>query len=170
MIFATEKLGKHSIEIEVDRKGKFSAQFDDQDYAAETHAELVELLKKAVKRHDRYKPIEVTVLGVMFKPARRSFDNEKIMAGDGTIDAVLRGYHARNRVWLLTSVEGSEKFQLGGYNCKGVIVRRLTLEETLRYLKLAEDRRIAATAIEDFVGSVKVDPKELVEAAQKEAK
>lgn len=169
MKFGTEQIGKHKIEVEVDRKGQFSAEFDEVTYSASTVNELTDVLKKAVKRLEKVKPIAVTVLGMIKKAPTSKWDTEKFSEGDGAIDALLRGYHERNRVWLLTTVEGQHKFQVGGYGNRAVIARRLTLQETIDYQARLEARRVAVTAVEDFIGAAKVDPAALLEAARKAA-
>lgn len=160
----TLQIGKRAIEIEITPAGKFIAVLEDMDFKADTKAELIEQLKKAVKRADRVKPIAVTVVGLVPKRGRKSWDHEHFENGAGAVDAVLRGYHQRNRVWLLTSVDGGHKFNVGGWSSEGtVIVRRLTLAETLEYTKKLEAMRVAKTALEDFIGAAKVDPAKLLE-------
>lgn len=156
------KIGERKIAIEVSATtGKFTAEFDEQDYSADTRADLVEQLKKVVKRADRSRPIGVTMLGMVVKTARKSW----AMEGAGTVDAMLRGRHDRNRAWLLTSVDGKHKFQVSGYSSDATIARRLTLAEALEYREKFEAVRAATTALEDFVGAVKVDPAELLRKA-----
>lgn len=155
MKLTTAKLGKHKIDIEVGHNGKFSAVLDDQDYSADTQAELLEQLKKAIRRLEKQKPIEVTVLGIVKSKHGHYRDYNE---GDGFLHALLRGRHDRNRVWLMTTEDGKEKFQIGGYERDGTIVRRLTHAETSAYMALLEQRRKTKTAIEDFIGAVKLDP------------
>lgn len=160
MKLTTEKISEQRIDIEVDTNGGFSATFNDQDFNAKTRLELIEQLKKAVKRFERVTPVEVTILGLVRKKNRKSWDSEAFEQGAGAVNAKLRGRHVRNRVWLMESDDDDKacKFHLGGYKSDGTIVRRLTPKETLRYNELLEQKRVAETALEDFVGSVKVDP------------
>jgi len=167
MKFGTETVGKHAIAVEIDGRGTFSAEFNDEDFSAPTHKELVEMLRKAVRKASKVKPVEVTILGLVPKTVRKSWDNELFIDGAGTIDAQLRGRHSRNRVYLLKTENGS-KFQLSEYGRKErPIVRRLTEVEKQQYLTLLEAQRVAATALEDFIGEVSINPDQALAAAAK---
>lgn len=166
MKLATETVSKQKIEIEVDSHGQFSAEFNDMSFSAKTRLELLEQLKKAVRTFEKTKPVLVTVLGLVRKANRRSWDTEHFIQGAGTVDAKLRGHHDRNRVWLLTSEDG-QKFQVGGYRSDATIARRLTTAEAVRYGELVEAIRVATTALEDFVGCVGIDPAKALEAASR---
>lgn len=166
MKHGTETIRGVRVEVEVDTVGQFSATFDDQEYDAPTRKELLAKLEVAIKRAQRYKPIDVSVLNLVPKPTTRSWDSELYQEGPGVVQAKLRGYHQSQRVWLLTAVDGAhagKKFQVGGYQREGIIARRLTLDETMRYTALCEALRVAETALKDFVGSVKIDPKQALE-------
>lgn len=163
----SEKIGNVLVDIEVDPNGMFSATFDGEDYREKTREQLLEKVKAAVRKAKRARPVDVSVLDTIEKPARKTWDTEYFMDGLGIVDAKLRGHHERNRRWLLTEEGGQKrKFNISTYEDSEKIVRRLTDEEKRRWFQLKEAERLAAVALEDFLGVVKVDPAELLEAAQ----
>lgn len=176
MKLTTEKIGEARIDIEVDGDGKFWGEFNDQTYSAKTRDELLELLKKAVKKATSQGAVDVTVLGLV--PAvkgRYGYDSGPFAPGDGVVHAKLRSKHERQSQYLLLSDGDGErtKFQVSTYRRAdgAVIARRLTLEEVREYQQLCETMRVAKTALEDFVGRVQIDPdKALKDATRPEPK
>lgn len=176
---SVQVVGAHRIDINVDDNGNFSAEFNDQDFSAKTKADLVEKLTKAVKRADAQGVVDVTVLGLVpLMPGKGSAwrgRGEHFEQGAGFVNAKLRGQHERSyHTYLLVSEAGigykaGVKFQVSGSR-EGVICRRIDLQEGLRYMELLEAKRTADTALEDFIGLVKIDVDETLAAARKKEK
>lgn len=169
MKLTTEKIGAENIDIEVNQSGEFHAEFNEEKFRATTQAELIEQLRRAVKKAKAVKPVDVTVLRLRERTTRKDWDNEIFETTEegtlGVVDAKLRGYNERNHVFLLVD-DKKQKFQLGGYkNGDAVIVRRLTAAEKRDYAVLVEAERVALTGLEDFIGLVKIDAKKTLAAA-----
>lgn len=173
MRLTTDTILDEKIEIYVDGSGQFSAEFNDNRYEAATRKELLEQLTKAVKLARQQGTVDVTVLGLIENRDGRGrrIPGEPFTAGAGVVQAKLRGKHAREHgAWLLVSDAG-DKFQVRGWSGRaGTIARRLTEAEVADYLTLLEAKRVAETALENFVGAVKVDPEEELQNARKGAK
>jgi hypothetical protein len=173
MKLTTEKIGDARIDLDVDGHGTFSAEFNDQRYTAKTREELVEQLKKAVKKASQQGAVDVTVLGIVESGKQRGgySSDGPFKKGGGFVQAKLRARHERqHNTWLLVTDDdrfASTKFQVGSYSHDGDIVRRLTIAEAMEYMKLIEAERVAKTALEDFVGAVKLDVDAALEAARK---
>lgn len=171
MKLTTEKIGDHRIDIEVDGNGGFFADFNDQSYSAKTLEELKATLTKAVKRATQQAAVPVTVLGIIETTARSSYSSDgPFREGAGFVHAKLRAKHERqyNTYLLVTDDDrmSTQKFQIYG-SSNGTICRRLTLAEVTRYMELAEAKRLAVVALEDFIGEAKVKPETVLEAARK---
>jgi hypothetical protein len=169
--FATERIGDHRIDIEVDGSGQFTAEFNDCNYSHATRLGLLEELKKAVRRAELQGVVDVTVLGLVAvsNAHKRHYSNEPYEPGAGVVQAKLRGKHERQHAtWLLVADEGKPRFQVSGYARDNVqIARRLTVVEIKQYLALRETVRVATCDLEDFIGSVKIDPAAALEGARK---
>jgi hypothetical protein len=151
MAFKTEKIGDERIEIEVSQAGKFVATFDETDYRADTYAELIEQLKKAVARYKKGVAVPVTLLGLV--PAVKSKWSgpaEKFEKGIGVVHAKLRAEHARNNALLLATDPGGDKFQIGSYESRGVICPRLDENQVATWTTLKTAAVRAETALRAF--------------------
>lgn len=169
MKLITASLGNAKIEIHVDQNGTFSAEFEDQHFTAKTQAELLEILKRVVKKAERQGSVDVSVIGIV--PATKTYGSrEPFQKGDGVVDAKLRGAHERQShcFLLVTDDKAKQRFQAGRYSSgDGTICRRLNLAETTEYLRLCEAHRVAETALEDFIGAAKIDPEQALADARK---
>lgn len=168
MKIATERIGGAEIDIDVSGEGRFSATFNDQEFSGKTLEELRERLKAAVKKAAAQGTVPVSVLGLV--PAQKKsfgFDDGPFTRGAGIVDAKLRSKHEREYNSYLLVSDSGQKFKVAGSSREPLIARRLTLAEHMEYLKLAEAVRVATTALEDFVGSVKINPDEALAAARK---
>lgn len=168
MKLGTERVGVHKIDLEVDGTGKFSAEFNDQIFEAQTRKDLLEKLEKAVKKASQQGVVDVTVLGLVpgKKDKHGRFDDGPFEVGAGVVHAKLRARHEREyNAYLLVSEE-NQKFKVHGFDRGAVIARRLNDAEALRYLELKEAVRMAETDLEDFVGLVKLNPDDALNAAR----
>lgn len=158
------------IEIDIDAAGNFSATFDDQTFSDKTHAGLLEKLKKAIKKAAAQGTVDVTVIGIVKQHDSR-YNSSPFTAGPGYLQAKLRGPHERSyNTWLLVTDDARYskpvKFQIQGTR-EGRICRRLTDAECRRYIEIAEARRAAATALEDFEGETSLNLEEALSGARK---
>jgi hypothetical protein len=171
MKLGTERIGNARIDIEVDTNGSFSADFNDQHFSSRTRLELVEQLKRVVKKAEQQGTVDVTVLGLVPNKGRRSgFGDDPFDQGDGAVHAKLRTKHEREHgTYLMVSDDSAkQKFKVGNYSRRDVVVcRRLTEVEVVTYKQLCEARRLAVTALEDFVGDHKIDMDEALAGARK---
>lgn len=173
MKLGTEHINGERIDVEVSADGLFTAHFNDQSYAAKTRVELIDLLKKAVKKFQQQATVDVTVLGLVPTTTSRAHSyrpDSPYELGAGVVHAKLRSRHEReyNTYLLVSDDEGkAQKFKVSGSR-EGCIARRLTLAETIKYLDLREQLRIATTAVEDFVGAVQIDPDHALLTARKD--
>lgn len=158
MKLTTERILDEKIDIEIDGHGTFSAEFNDQDYSAPTRKELLEKLQVAIRKARLQGTVPVTVLGLVPVVKKQWSSDGHYDKGAGIVQAMLRARHERQSCWLLVSEE-KKKFQVSVYEREGVVIaRRLNLAEVTRYLDLREAVRVAEVALEDYVGSVKINP------------
>jgi len=169
MQLSTERIGKERIEIHVTDLGEFWAEFEDNTYRATTKLELLEQLRKAIKKASETAPIPVTVLGLV--PAKPDKWNrqpdEPFEPGPGALQAKLRGEHERQSRYLLIT-DDKKKFQVGTYQRDRVIIaRRLTAAEVEHYLELREALTRASKAVDEFENEVRADPAQLLKGGDK---
>jgi hypothetical protein len=172
MKLLTEKIGGYDIEIHVDTRGDFSATFNENDYEAKTQVALIEQLTAAVKKAALQHPVNVTVLGLVPNTQRNEFSSSSpYRKGAGFVHAQLKARHQRQSgVWLLRTEDGRQKFQVGSYSNDGTIARRLTVEETVEYMRLATALVDAQRALDEFTTAVKISPQAELDAAKAGAK
>lgn len=170
----TEKFsnGAVAIDINVDARGMFCAEFNDQEYREDTRAKLIAILTRVIKAAAQQGTVEVTVLGLVAREGKYDRDEGPFTSGDGVVHARLRGKHERqHNCWLLISDDG-KKFQVsGGYSSAswlrdGQITRRLTPDEVAEYLRLKSASTAARKAHEAFIEAVQINPADAWKAAQ----
>lgn len=168
MKLSTETIGDQKIEIEVEQGGMFVASFNDHDYRASTRVELLDQLKTAVKKAAQQGMVDVSVLGLVptTNDDRLYSRTTPYKLGDGVVHAKLRSRHEREYNTYLLVSDAKQKFKVSG-SLEGTIARRLTDPEVAEYLRLREALRVATTAVEDFVGAVKLNPDEALASAAK---
>jgi hypothetical protein len=71
MKLTTTKIRGQELTIEVNAGGTFTCDFGDHTYEAKTHAELLERLEVAVKKHLAQNPVDVTVIGLVSRDKRK---------------------------------------------------------------------------------------------------
>lgn len=154
----TETINGVDIRIDVDAAGIFRADFDEEQFRAESLAALKVDLAKAVKKHQATKPVDVTVINLRAAAKTgRGWHEEPFEEGRGAIHAKLRKRHDRQSKYLLTSSEGT-KFDVSTYGQSAAdICRRLTPEEVATYLALAQHVDDAEADLEAFRISVQLD-------------
>jgi hypothetical protein len=172
MKLTTTKIRGQELTIEVNAGGTFTCDFGDHTYEAKTHAELLERLEVAVKKHLAQNPVDVTVIGLVSRDKRKmSYSSTPFEKGVGFVHALLTAKHERHGgTFLLRAVDGGQKFQVGSYSSEGTICRRLTVEESVEYMRLASAVVDAEKALAAFELTVKVNAQELLDAARKEGK
>jgi len=149
-----------AIEIFVDSSGQFSAEYNDERYSANTRADLLVLLEKAVKQAAAEKAAPVTIVNLVY-PEKKSHWENPVEEGRGVIHAQLRGKHGREHsMWLFTS-ESGVKFKLGGYGDRlSQLCRRLTPEEVADYATLVAAIDTAQAAFDAWLQARHVSPQE----------
>ncbi len=160
----TETIHGVKVEFEVDSKGRFTVDLGDHgDFSGSTLQEVEDEVTKVLKRAKSQQPIEVTFVGIT-SSKRHSYGAEEYHVGTEALDATLRGYAKRTRDWLITKLDGKKDKISKGYSDSGITVcRRLTPAEHVEWKQLQEARRVAAVAIEDFIGARKIDTKKFTE-------
>jgi hypothetical protein len=159
----TETIHGVEVEFEVDSKGRFTADVGDHgEFSGATLQEAEDQVTKVLKRAKATQAIDVTFVNITSRK-RHSYGAVEFQSGEDALDVTLRGYAARTRDWLIT-VDGKKEKISKGYSDSGpVVCRRLTPAEHATWKQLQEARRVAATAIEDFIGARKLDTKKLTE-------
>jgi len=160
MKLGTERIGGRDgprIEIEVDALGVFSAEVDEVEYTGKTKDELIEKLKKAVRRQARMTPVEITILD--FDPAirdrpRYNRTREETEEGRHT-HATLRGQNPRTRELLLT-IDGKKSAE---YSLDDQITRRLSDAEVAEFQRLKVAIAAAEAAYAEWLKGVSFDVK-----------
>jgi len=160
MKLSNERIGKHDIAIEVNGAGRFEAIFDDQEYTAPTLADLMEQLKRAVKKAEMTTAVDVTVVNMVPRtgPKSQFYREDPFEVGRGVVHAKLRGKHERQGAFLLTSDDGKKfKLTLYGHGTSN-ICRRLTVDEVATYTALAQSVDIAEASLAKFLDGVHLNP------------
>lgn len=160
-----EKIGDLYVEIEVESSGKFAATIEEEEYSADTKADLIEKLRKAYKRRQKVDPVEITLLDYDQEwqetpsyqkakrfPGRREGEDPE----DGYhTHATLRGKNPRTRQLLVTI---NEKKDTLDYSYRGTpIARRLSEPELVEFRRLKQAIRDAKAAYDAWYQSVKFD-------------
>lgn len=168
---ASFAVGDEEVDIEVDANGRFFAVYDRENFAADTLQELKDRLAKANRKVLDKHAIDVTVVGLVpTETASRYGRTEPYEAGIGVINAKYRGKHARTNALLLIS-EGStaeerKKFDLSSYDSTReykIICRRISLDETMEYLRLAKAAEYAHEQLMVWINARRLDLKKLAE-------
>jgi hypothetical protein len=162
-IVTTKNIHGVDVHFEVDNTGRFSAHLDEHGpFSATTLHDIEEEVTKVLKRASaaKKKALEVTFLNVDVKRSPNSWTPTSYVVGSGAVDATFRGVAARTNEWLVT-IDGEKDKIRQGYSDGGItLCRRLTADEHIQWKQLQEARRVAATAIEDFIGVRKLNLKE----------
>lgn len=147
-----ETIGGEQVEIQVDSNGKFEAELDGAEYRADTHAALVETLRKAAKRRAKLTPVEITILDYKATSGRWNEDSH-----EGSIThAVLRGKNPRTRSLLITV--GADKTTYDTYSSRDRnIARRLTEAEVEEFRRLKAAIKAAEDEYQAWQTSVRFD-------------
>lgn len=155
-------INNQTVEIEVDGSGRFTAEFDDQDFTAKTMEELGEQLRVAGKKSRETKAVDVSVIDHVLSKDRY----DPLQSGIGVVHAKLRGQHERNHEWLLTA-ESGQKFKVRQWGSgERVICRRMTESEVAEYMQLANAVKTAEKVFESFRAKMRADPKRLLKVKE----
>jgi hypothetical protein len=163
-------VGDDEVDVEVDANGRFFATYDEEHYAADTMQELKDRLKKMSRRALDKHAIDVTVVGIVPTEEKSKWGrSEPFEGGIGVVNAKYRGKHERTRELLLISegprAEERKKFSLGGgYGGQkehNVICRRISLDETMEYIRLAKAAEFAHEQLLNWIDARKLDVKEI---------
>lgn len=171
MKVTTVDVGGEEVGIEVDGNGRFRAEYDGEHVAGNTLQEVKDQLAKMNRKALDSRAIPVTVVGIVQTPTKdnRWDRSDPFENGIGVINAKFRGRHARTSQWLLIA-EGQndaerKKFTISGYHERSqyqVLCRRLSLAETLEYIRLAKAAEFAKQQLDVWIGERRVDPKTLM--------
>jgi predicted transcriptional regulator len=129
---------KYPIELQ-ETSGDFSTTIDGERIKADT----LEKLKQKIARSQRKKTVKLALLATVVKS--RKWNQE----GDGqTIDVLITGIHARNRVVLYRRVT-DKKADTVEYSDK--LFKRLSSAEHTEYAKLLKAKHVASDAVAKFI-------------------
>lgn len=135
------------IDIEVEKSGQFSADWDGHTFREDTKAKLLEALKKAIKASSKRPPVEVTILDWRFESNFNDDDRGYVA------HVQLRGQNVRTHQYLLTCTgeDGEpEKRTIYANEFTERVVRRLTDEEVAEYSVLVDKVKQAEAAVQAF--------------------
>jgi hypothetical protein len=164
------EIGGEQVAIDVDVSGRFHARYDDTNIGGDTLQEVKDQLAKMNRKTLDARAVPVTVIGIVPNEEQRKFGTvDPYVNGIGVLNALYRGKHARNGYHLLVadSSTGAErkKFNISTYGTHDrhqVICRRITLDETMEYLRLAKAAEYAKQQLDVWIKERRVDPKTLI--------
>lgn len=171
MKIATVDVGEEKVEIDVDVYGRFNARYDEANVGGDTLQEVKDQLVKMNRKVLDAKAIDVTIIGIVEADQTNFMQRGDVYtSGIGVLNAKFRGKHERTGQWLLIS-EGAnqkerKKFSLstgGGRDQYQVLCRRVSLEETLEYIRLAKAAEFAKEQLLNWIHQRRLDPKKLNE-------
>jgi hypothetical protein len=172
MKITTVTVGDEEVEIEVDMNGRFHAEYDGQSVGGDTLQEVKDHLVKMNRKVLDERAVPVTIIGIV--PVEKQKDRHGFRTSDpfedgvGVLNAKLRGRHARTREFLYIAegenAEERKKFSLhySGSKRYQVACRRLSLAESLEYIRLAKAAEFAQQQLDVWIDARRLDPAKAV--------